>query len=227
MTEPPTLRDVRDRRRAERQSGRPRPDYLTTIVEATERVLADTPFHKVTIDQIVAEAGVSRGTFYAYFSSKGEVVAELLGRIMQQMYGLLDPLLVQVVQGEANESRRPALAAVLNESAALWTLHRPVFHATHDNWHSTLELRVKWLDLVEQFTDAIAEWLMSGSRYDEAAMHKARQRSAALLWASEHLLYLAGTDADADLRSEDDIVETLVLMWEGTLFGGSDPGSDG
>ena len=227
MTEPPRLRDVRDRRRAERQSGRSRPDHLTTIIEATERVLADTPFHKVTIDQIIAEAGVSRGTFYAYFSSKGEVVAELLGRIMQQMYGLLDPFLVHLAQGETNESRRAALAAVLNESAALWTLHRPVFHATHDNWHSTLELRVKWLDLVEQFTEAIAERLLSGSRHDEAATHNARQRSAALLWASEHLLYLAGTDVDADLRSEDDIVETLVLMWEGTLFGGSDPGSNG
>ena len=159
---------------------------------------------------------MSRGTFYAYFSSKGEVVAELLSRVMLQMYGLLDPFL----QAAPDDDRRAAIAAVLRESATLWKLHRPVFHATHDNWHSVPEIRVKWLDLVEQFTDAIADRLEQGmSDGATPAGPKARQRSAALLWSSEHLLYLAGTDADADLPSENDIVETLTLMWAGTLFG--------
>ena len=89
MSEPSTLRDVRDKRRAERLSGRTRPDYMTVIVEATERVLAETPFHKVTIDQILNEAQVSRATFYAYFSSKVEVVAEVLSRVMLELFDLL------------------------------------------------------------------------------------------------------------------------------------------
>ena len=68
---------------------------------------------------------------------------------MLQMYGLLDPLL----HTGPGDGRRVAIATVLRESATLWKLHRPVFHATHDNWHSVPEIRVKWLDLVEQFTD--------------------------------------------------------------------------
>ena len=81
MPEPPSLKGIRERRRAARQGLNPRPDYVTVIIEATERVLADTPFYKLTIDQILTEAQVSRGTFYGYFGSKGEVMAELLGRV--------------------------------------------------------------------------------------------------------------------------------------------------
>jgi TetR/AcrR family transcriptional regulator, ethionamide resistance regulator len=215
MSEPSTLRDVRDKRRAERLSGRTRPDYMTVIVEAAERVLAETPFHKITIDQILSEAQVSRATFYAYFSSKGEVVAEVLGRVMLELFDLLDPLFQRL----PDDSRREAIAAVLQESAKLWKLHRPVFHATHENWHSVPELRVKWLALVEKFTDAIAEQLERGAKHGAAAAGKARQRSAALLWSSEQLFYLAGTDADDDLDNEQDLLETLAIMWEGTLFG--------
>jgi hypothetical protein len=40
-----------------------------------------------------------------------------------------------------------------------------------------------------------------------------------LLWSSEQLFYLAGTDADDDLDNEQDLLETLAIMWEGTLFG--------
>jgi AcrR family transcriptional regulator len=217
MPEPPSLKGIRERRRAARQGLNPRPDYVTVIIEATERVLADTPFYKLTIDQILTEAQVSRGTFYGYFGSKGEVMAELLGRVMAQMYGLLDPLL----QSSGHAERHAALITVLRDSAALWNMHRPVFRATHDNWHSVPELRTRWLALVEQFTDAIASWLHDEPGREGPALSNplARQRCAALLWTTEHLLYLAGTDADADLPTEEAILDTLLVMWEGTLFG--------
>src|ERR1700722_286545 len=116
MSEPSTLRDVRDKRRAERLSGRTRPDYMTVIVEATERVLAETPFHKITIDQILNEAQVSRATFYAYFSSKGEVVAEVLGRVMLELFDLLDPLFQRL----PHRRQGPGIAALLEEAAKRW-----------------------------------------------------------------------------------------------------------
>lgn len=215
MSEPSTLRDVRDKRRAERSSGRTRRDNMTVIVEAAERVLAETPFHKITIDQILNEAQISRATFYAYFSSKGEVVAEVLGRVMLELFDLLDPLFQRL----PDDSRRQAITAVLQESAELWKLHRPVFHATHENWHAVPELRIRWLAVVEKFTDAIAAQLERGASHSPAGSAKARLRSAALLWSSEQLFYLAGTDADDDLDSEQDLLETLAIMWEGTLFG--------
>jgi hypothetical protein len=80
-------------------------------------------------------------------------------------------------------------------------------------------LRDKWLALVEKFTDAIAGQLERDAKREPALGGKARQRSAVLLWSSEQLFYLAGTDADDDLDNEQDLLETLAIMWEGTLFG--------
>jgi AcrR family transcriptional regulator len=36
-------------------------------------------FERVTIDSIMADAGLTRGAFYAYFNSKGELYTEVLG----------------------------------------------------------------------------------------------------------------------------------------------------
>jgi AcrR family transcriptional regulator len=43
-------------------------------------VFAKRGYHEATIDDIVAEAGVARGTFYLYFEDKRAVFAELIER---------------------------------------------------------------------------------------------------------------------------------------------------
>ena len=45
-------------------------------MSATERLLADVPLHQLSVEQILAEAGVSRRTFYVYFGSKFAVVTK-------------------------------------------------------------------------------------------------------------------------------------------------------
>lgn len=55
------------------------------IFGAARTVFAKLGYHQATIDDIVAEAGVARGTFYLYFEDKRAVFAELIDRFFTQI----------------------------------------------------------------------------------------------------------------------------------------------
>src|SRR3990172_8809247 len=68
---------------------RPDDKKRQAIIECAGRLFASRPFHKVTLDDIAAEAGVGKGTLYVYFPSKEElfssVVREGFGQIVDQL----------------------------------------------------------------------------------------------------------------------------------------------
>lgn len=213
---PSQIQQLRVRRQAQRAPAHDRPDTRSLIIDATERVLEREPLHDLTVAQVIAAAGVSRGTFYSYFASKFEVLAALLERTMEEMYDLLTPF----VERPAGVSREAAIGEVLSSSTRLWRRHRVVFRATHQHWHAVPELREQWLAMVERFTAAIAAELEREIAAGAASAGiDARQRAAAVLWATEHLLHIAGTGVDDDLPSEDAILGTLEALWTGTLYG--------
>src|SRR5690242_21057219 len=51
-----------------------------TILAATEDLLDTRQFGDLAVSDILGAAGVSRGTFYFYFDSKHDVLAELVRR---------------------------------------------------------------------------------------------------------------------------------------------------
>ena len=56
-------RSLKDRQREERER---------LILEAAEELLAEKGYHEMSIDEIAARVGVSKGTVYLHFSSKEE-----------------------------------------------------------------------------------------------------------------------------------------------------------
>jgi AcrR family transcriptional regulator len=223
VPERPAIHQLRERRRAERALEIVRPDTRTAILLATERLLADTPLHDISVARIMEEAQVSRATFYSYFESKFEVVAALLEQVMEEMYDLVRPF---VLRGQGDE-REQVIREMLVQTTGLWCRHRVVFRASHEHWHAVPELRALWLRVTERFTDALAlELDREIGLGSVVAGIDTRQRAAALLWASEQLLYVAGTGADGDLPNEEAILETLLAMWIGTLYGAAPRGGD-
>ncbi|MCD8107211.1 MAG: TetR/AcrR family transcriptional regulator [Oscillospiraceae bacterium] len=47
------------------------------IITAAEKLIKERGFENVTIDEIAAEAGVAKGSFYTYFKCKKDVVGEI------------------------------------------------------------------------------------------------------------------------------------------------------
>jgi AcrR family transcriptional regulator len=63
----------------------PKLERRQQILAAARDVFARRGYHQSTIDDIVAEAGVARGTYYLYYEDKRAVFADLIDRFSQRI----------------------------------------------------------------------------------------------------------------------------------------------
>jgi AcrR family transcriptional regulator len=214
MPEPSRLTSTRraDRPRAHQGTS----ETETAIFVAAERLLAEEPLHELSVAQIIAEAGISRATFYFYFSSKFAVVVGLLAQVMEEMFSAVQPF----VNRDADTPPDVALRESLANGVDLWARHRPAMRAIHEHWSTTEELRELWLGVMDRFTNALAGEI-DRERTSGLALPGPDSRAIAgtLLWATETCLYVAGLGADPSFPSEAEALEPLLAIWLGTLFG--------
>ena len=57
------------------------------IREAMVRLMREKPFEKITITDIVKEADINRGTFYAHFKDSGDVLNSIKENIISELKG--------------------------------------------------------------------------------------------------------------------------------------------
>ena len=204
--------ELRERRR----EALAKPDTRTALLRATERQLAETPLHDLSVARILGEAQVSRASFYSYFESKYELAATLLATVMEEMYELWRPFI------ERREDDDPIVVfrAVLRDAVALWSRNRVIARVMHEYWNSVPEIGEQWLAAMERFTAAVAAELDRDRAAGLAEPGRdSRELAASALWATEQLLFVAGTGASPDLRNEEAIFETLIALWSGLLYG--------
>jgi TetR/AcrR family transcriptional regulator, ethionamide resistance regulator len=206
---------------ATRSGDRPRAhggtsDTELAIFDATERLLAEMPLHDLSVAQIIAAAGISRATFYFYFSSKFAVVSGLLARVMEEIFTVVSPF---TARDEAIPPEE-ALENSLSAAVVLWASHRPALRAVHEHWNTTDELRTLWIGVVNRFTEAIAGEI---DRERSAGLARggadSRQIAASCLWGTESVLYVAGLGVDANLPDEESALAPLMAIWTGALYG--------
>jgi AcrR family transcriptional regulator len=174
------------------------------------------PLHDLTVADIIAEAGVSRATFYFYFSSKFAVLNALLAQVTDEIYEVSQPYLNR----DEEEPPEHALRRGLEAATAVWSQHRAVLRATAQSWHAVPELQELWLGVFERFTEAFAAEI---DRERAAGIAPdgpdSRQLSACLLHATERCLYVAGLRVDRNLPDEESIVGPVLALWEGAIYG--------
>lgn len=62
------------------------------IQDAFLNIITETPYNKITIDTIIKKAGISRSTFYRYFSSKDDLLRKLEKEHFEGLANILRPL---------------------------------------------------------------------------------------------------------------------------------------
>ena len=66
------------------------------LLEAATREFSHKPFNEASINQIIKEAGIPRGSFYMYFQDKEDLFRYLLKGYVDQMFMLLEEFLLRV-----------------------------------------------------------------------------------------------------------------------------------
>lgn len=73
-------------RRSERAQAKKR-NRRKAILTAAKRVFAEKGYHRAHVSDIIAAAGIARGTFYLYFESKNAIFQELLDELLGELRG--------------------------------------------------------------------------------------------------------------------------------------------
>jgi AcrR family transcriptional regulator len=90
----------------------PNTERRQQILVAARDVFAKRGYHQATIDDIVAQAGVARGSFYLYFEDKRAVFSDLIDRFAQQ-------LSMSISRIVTDDPARPVAAQVLDNTRAI------------------------------------------------------------------------------------------------------------
>lgn len=106
-------------RRPKKPEKLPKAERRQQILAAARDVFARRGYHQSTIDDIVAEAGVARGTFYLYFEDKRAIFSDLIDRFAQQLTMAIvriDPEdAARSVSEQVHENIRRILSTCLSE----------------------------------------------------------------------------------------------------------------
>jgi AcrR family transcriptional regulator len=84
------------------------------IVDAAARVLEDVGYHGASTNRIAAEADVSPGSVYQYFTDKDEIVAVIVKRLIDDFTEEIAPTLRHVATLDPRTGVRTVLEAVLD-----------------------------------------------------------------------------------------------------------------
>jgi AcrR family transcriptional regulator len=95
------------------------------ILDSAAQVLAAKGLTAMTVADVVAGAGIAKGTFYLYFSSKEELVAALQARYTESLITRADAVLAG--PGSHAERLDEFVAAVLDFHASQIHLHHALF----------------------------------------------------------------------------------------------------
>jgi TetR/AcrR family transcriptional regulator, ethionamide resistance regulator len=192
----------------------PRPAE-TAILAATERLLQERPFAELSVNDILAAAGVSRTTFYAHFGSRGAALAACLRRVVGDLTVAVDPFI-----GAAQDDPEAAIRDSLRRWVALAREHGPLLRTVSEEWPHDEELRELWFAVMAGFSAGTATAIERARAAGTAPPGAdALALATCLMWGYERVLHVSLVGDAVGLPDPEAIVEPLAQMMVAGVFG--------
>jgi AcrR family transcriptional regulator len=214
-----TAERVAHARKTARRRGRPRAAERTAdetrvqLFDAAISVFAGRGYRAATVDEIVAQAGLSKGTFYWHFASKEELFAALLEeRIDRPARELMEVTRSAPAEGATAPVVSGGLAALFEEQRDLVLL-------LHEYWSAAVRdkrLRARYLERQRTLRDTLARALAARhARTGVPLTIPADALATAFIALAEGLSLEALLDADA--VPEGLLGEIFSLVYDGMV----------
>jgi AcrR family transcriptional regulator len=187
----------------------------SAILAATERLLRQRPLNELSVGDIIDAAGISRTSFYAYFSSKTSVIAECLRRVMDHVMVAVAPFASQ-----STADAETAIKVSLERWVEVCTVHGALLRAVSEEWPHDEQLRELWFAMLATVTAGTARVIRSARRGGQAPPGADPDALAAcLMWGYERVLHVALVGDARGLPGPEVLVEPLAQMMVGGLYG--------
>lgn len=209
MSAVPTIGDRG--RRPRRPSG---DDRERAILATAERLLAERSLGEISVDDLARGAGISRPTFYFYFTSKDAVVLTLLDRVAEEARAIRGRALEEAGTDVPQLWRR-GLVSILET----FKQHRALMLAVSEMVPSSGEARDLWGRIMGGFVEDI-QLGIEAERARGAAPGgiPARQLAIALNWMTERT-FGATLSGQEPALAEEEALEVLLGIWSRAIYG--------
>ena len=130
------------------------------IVSSVNRLLAEKGFDLMTVDEVAADVGIAKASLYKHFTSKEELAAAAMIRVLDRAMAFIDSL----------ASQEPARAIEQLKSVARWTMQvqlageMPSLPAQNSSLRAALTTNKVYLDRLMQVSDLLGEWITAGQK---------------------------------------------------------------
>ena len=129
------------------------------IVSSVNRLLAEKGFDMMTVDEVAADVGIAKASLYKHFTSKEELAAAAMIRV-------LDQALARIRQLEADPlDSEPAHAINQLKAVARWTMEvqlageMPSLPAQNSTLRSALVANKAYLNRLMEVSDKLGRWI--------------------------------------------------------------------
>lgn len=198
-----------------RRTARPSGDERELAILATaERLLADRSLADISVDDLAKGAGISRPTFYFYFSSKEAVLLTLLDRVVNEADSALATL-----TGEPDGGRDRMWRTGINVFFETFGSHKAVTRAGQAARDTSAEIRELWSSFMQKWI-AYTAAVIEAERDRGAAPQSlpALELATALNLMNERILFASFT-AEQPSVPEGRVLDTLVHIWVSSIYG--------
>ncbi|HNW64183.1 MAG TPA: TetR/AcrR family transcriptional regulator [Piscinibacter sp.] len=125
------------------------------IVSSVNRLLAEKGFDLMTVDEVAADVGIAKASLYKHFTSKEELAAAAMIRVLDRAMAFIDSL----------ASQEPARAIEQLKSVARWTMQvqlageMPSLPAQNSSLRAALTTNKVYLDRLMEVSDRLGAWI--------------------------------------------------------------------
>jgi AcrR family transcriptional regulator len=208
--QPPPVSAPARGRRAARVSAQERE---AAILATAERLLEDRSPQEISVDDLARGAGISRPSFYFYFSSKEAVFLTLIDRLVEQAEPGRD--LIERIHEDPATRWREGLQVFFD----IFGAHRAVVRAGAELRAVNPEARELWSEVMEGWV-AQAAAAIDAERARGAAPPgvDSRQLATALVSMNERVQYATFADEPPSLP-DDAVMDVLLSVWLQAIYG--------
>jgi AcrR family transcriptional regulator len=160
------------------------------LIDAAWRCVGDRGFQSLTVDDVCAEAGVSKGSFYVYFDQKQDLLLALLEDEAARIDEVMRDLERTHLSGVERLRRFARSMVKLGEDPARVQIRADMWAEMSSN----PEVRERWAAAMRERRAALRGWIEEGEASGELAAIPANALAAILLALGDGLLLHAGLD---------------------------------